>query len=113
MLAFFFVLGITVTIPSAVIVKLGHSALRGRRALPLLGRWARRVVDDPFAATTPLGSPAMVDHGNGCGSGSSFNPMCSPSRAIRSIARTPTLPVFAWICTLAASTRSSPATRVW
>jgi len=46
-LLFFIVLGVTVTLPSATIVWLGFSALRGKpRALPLLGRWANQIVRD-------------------------------------------------------------------
>jgi hypothetical protein len=47
MLLFFVVLGLTAVMPTATIVWVGFCALRGQpRELPVLGRWARRVVDD-------------------------------------------------------------------
>lgn len=43
----FVVLGLMVMLPAAVTLWMGLSALRGQpRSLPLLGRWARRVVGD-------------------------------------------------------------------
>jgi uncharacterized membrane protein len=45
-LIFFFVIGIALMIPAAATLWMGLCALRGQpRKLPLLGRWASRVVD--------------------------------------------------------------------
>ena len=50
-LAFFAVVGLAVMLPSAATVWMGMCALRGQpRALPLLGRWARKVVGEPGEA---------------------------------------------------------------
>lgn len=47
MLAMYTVLGLALMIPAAVTLWMGLSALRGQpRSLPLLGRWAQRVVGD-------------------------------------------------------------------